>query len=394
MAAVGALLILAVWFAQTGLALLAGLFLATAGLARLWCRLSLAGVSAERRFVCRRCFPGETIECTLGLVNRKPLPLPWARVEWPLPPEIHPLSAEPDADSPGVRRSASLFGYRRIKWTIRLSAARRGLYPVGPLSLCTGDIFGLFTRSLTTAAAEPLIVYPHIFPVDTGAIPSLQPMGDHPAPRRMVQDPTCPIGVRDYQRTDNLKFIHWKASARTQELKVKLLAATTAFQAALFLDVEGFHAQGLLAEEDFELAISATGSIAAALAGKGSPVGLYVNACLADTGLPAGIAPGAGRERLTLVLETLAKVTAAPSGPFAAFVEGWRSELPAGTTLVFIAGRPSPGLPLILADLSASGFRILLFSVGDHGEIRLPDNIALRRVRTAADLTARGGGRP
>ncbi len=390
----GALLILAVWFAQTGLAMLAGLFLGTAGLARLWCRLSLAGVSAERRFACRRSFPGETIECTLGLVNRKPLPLPWARVEWPLPPGIRPLTAEPDPTSPGIRRSASLFGYRRIKWAIRLSAARRGLYPVGPLSLCTGDIFGLFTRSLATAAAEPLIVYPRIFPVDPGAIPSLHPMGDHHAPRRLVQDPTCPIGVRDYQRTDNLKFIHWKASARTRELKVKLLAATTAFQAAVFLDVESFHAQGLLAEEDFELAISAAGSIAAALAGKGSPVGLYVNTCLADTGLPAGIAPGAGRERLTLVLETLAKVTAAPSGPLAAFVEGRRSELPAGTTLVFITGRPSPVLPLFLAELGASGFRILLISVGDHGEIRLPDAIAWRRVCTAADLMLPAGGRP
>lgn len=390
----GALLLLAVWFSQEGLALLAGLFLATAGLARIWCRLSLAGVAAERRFACRRSFPGETIDCTVSLVNRKPLPLPWARVEWALPPGIRPLSAEEDPGAAGIRRSASLLGYRRIKWPIRLSAARRGLYPVPPLAVSTGDMFGLFTRSLATAADEPLIVYPRIFPVDTGVIPSLHPMGDHHAPRRLFQDPTCPIGVRDYQRSDNLKFIHWKASARTRELKVKLLAATTAFQAAIFLDVESFQPQGLLAEEDFELAISTAGSIAAALAEKGSPVGLYLNTRMADSGLPAGVAPGAGRERLALVLETLAKATSVPSGPFAAFVEGRRRGLTAGTTLIFIVGRPSPALPLFLAELGASGFRILLVSVGDNEEIQVPDTIARCRVRTAADLKRPAGGRP
>jgi uncharacterized protein (DUF58 family) len=387
-----AVLILAAWFSQTGMAMLAGLFLGTAGLARLWCRLSLAGVHAERRFACLRSFPGETIACTLSLANRKPLPLPWVQLDWALPPGIRPQTPEAEAESPGVRRSAALLGYRRMSWKINLVAARRGVYPIGPLALISGDMFGLFTRSRTTDPSGSIIVYPRIYPVDIRRIPSLYPMGDFQTARRLVQDPSYPIGVRDYQCTDNLKFIHWKATARGRGLKVKLAAATTAYQVALFLDVESFSANGVK-EEEFELGISVAGSIAAELAERGSPVGLYVNSRLADTGLPAEIAPGANRGRLTDVLEALAKVTASPSSALAGFVERQQRDLAAGTTLVFISGRPAETLPLLLAGLSLSGFKTLLITIGQNDEARLPDHIPRLRVRRPEDLGLAAGER-
>ncbi|MFO7708537.1 MAG: DUF58 domain-containing protein [Desulfobacterales bacterium] len=392
-AVLSAVLVLAVWFSQTGMAMLAGLFLGTAGLARLWCRLSLAGVQAERRFDCLRSFPGEPLTCTVNLANRKPLPLPWVQLEWSLPPEIRPQAPETEADSPGVRRSAALLGYRRMSWKIKLVAARRGLFPIGPLALRSGDIFGLFTRSRTDDHAGAIIVYPRIHPVDIRKIPSLYPMGDVQTQRRLVQDPSCPIGVRDYQSTDNLKFIHWKATARGRGLKVKQAAATTAYQVALVLDVASFQTDGVLAEEEFELGISVAGSIAAALAGHGSPVGLYANTRLADTGLPAEIPAGANRGRLTDLLEALAKVTASPSGALAGFVERQQKDLAAGTTLVFISGRPAETLPLLLAGLSRSGFKTLLITIGQNDEARLPDHIPRFRVRRPEDLGRPAGER-
>ncbi len=392
-AVLSAVLVLAVWFSQTGMAMLAGLFLGTAGLARLWCRLSLAGVKAERRFACLRSFPGEPLACTVSLANRKPLPLPWVQLEWALPPEIRPLAPEAEADSPGVRRTAALLGYRRMRWKIDLIAARRGFYPLGPLALTSGDMFGLFTRSRREASPAAIIVYPRLYPVDIRKIPSLYPMGEIQTSRRLALDPACPIGIRDYQTTDNLKFIHWKASARGRGLKVRLPAATIAYRAALFLDVASFQADGVPAEEEFELGISVAGSIAAALAERGSPVGLYVNTRLADTGLPAEIAPGADRGRLTDVLEALAKVTASPSSALAGFVERQQRDLAAGTTLVFISGRPAETLPLLLAGLSLSGFKTLLITIGQNDEARLPDHIPRFRVRRPEDLGLPAGER-
>ena len=390
-AVLSAVLMLAVWYSQTGMAMLAGLFLGMAGLARLWCRLSLAGVKAERRFACLRSFPGEPLACTVSLTNRKPLPLPWVPLAGALPPAIRPPEVE--ADSQGVRRTAALLGYRRMRWKIDLVAARRGFYPLGPLALTSGDMFGLFTRSRREESPAAIIVYPRLYPVDIRKIPALCPMGEIQTPRRLALDPTCPIGIRDYQTTDNLKFIHWKASARGRGLKVKLAATTTAYQVALFLDVASFIADGVPAEEEFELGISVAGSIAAALAERGSPVGLYVNTRLADTGLPAEIAPGADRGRLTDVLEALAKVTASPGSALAGFVERQQRDLAAGTTLVFISGRPAETLPLLLAGLSLSGFKPMLITIGQNDEARLPDPIPRLRVRRPEDLGLPAGER-
>jgi len=384
--ALAGVFVLAAWYSQAGILLLTGFFLSTAGLALLWSRLSLTGVQAERRFKGTRFFPGEPIECTLRLFNRKPLPLPWVQLECD-------VSAGFGLDEPAgrsgterIRRSASLLWYRGISWRLKLVGKRRGYYPIGPLKLISGDLLGLYSRSRFSGSTEHLIVYPRIFPVDTSLIPSLYPMGEARASRRIFRDPTHAIGVREYLRGDDLKSIHWKATARRGDLQVKVIDATTAFNVAMVLAVESFQNNGVLAEADFELGISAAGSIAAARCERGSPVGRFVNTRQADTRPPAVIAPGAGRSRVTEVLEALAKVTDRSSGPATAFLESQKGRLTAGTTLIFILGRMPDRFPEQLADLRAAGFRLLVLLVGGAGEPVLPPDIHWRRIRQAGDL--------
>ena len=231
--ALAGVFVLAAWYSQAGILLLTGFFLSTAGLALLWSRLSLTGVQAERRFKGTRFFPGEPIECTLRLFNRKPLPLPWVQLECD-------VSAGFGLDEPAgrsgterIRRSASLLWYRGISWRLKLVGKRRGYYPIGPLKLISGDLLGLYSRSRFSGSTEHLIVYPRIFPVDTSLIPSLYPMGEARASRRIFRDPTHAIGVREYLRGDDLKSIRWKATARRSDLQVKVLDATTAFNVAM-----------------------------------------------------------------------------------------------------------------------------------------------------------------
>jgi uncharacterized protein (DUF58 family) len=386
LAALAVVFVLAAWYSQSGILLLSGLFLSTAGLARLWSRLSLAGVRAERSFNVTRCFPGETIECTLRLLNRKPLPLPWVQLENDLPAGWG--LSEPDGrrEAATIRRTASLLWYRGIRWKLCLVGKRRGFYPIGPLKLTSGDLLGLYARSRRDETTVHLIVYPRIFPVDTRCIPSLHPMGEFRTARSLFRDPTHAIGVREYLRSDSLRFIHWKATARRGDLQVKVLAATTAFQVALFLDVDSFGHEGALDQEIFELGISTAGSIAAALCEHGSPVGLFANTRLADSGQPAFIAPSAGRNRIAELLETLAKLTGRSSGPMAAGLEAQKSFLTAGTTMVFILARPVAGFADLLAGLKTSGFKLLVLLIGGGDTPELPPGVPWRRVRHAEDL--------
>ncbi len=393
LAAVAAVLVLAAWYAQTGILLLTALFLSTAALARLWSRLALAGVRAERHLNTTRVFAGERIECVLKLANRKPLPLPWVRVEDNLPPAIRPVSAGQTTEAGGCVRTAALLWYRGIRWKVELDCAHRGFYPLGPLKITTVDLLGLYARSAAMGGGAQVIVYPRIFPVDTGRIPSLNPMGEFRAARRLFQDPTHTIGVRGYERTDSLRLIHWKATARRGDLQVRVLAATTGFQVGIFLDAASFMDEGGCAGAEFELGISVAASIAAALAGRGSPIGLFVNALLADSGQPAAIAPSAGKGRLVDIFEALAKVIAVPAAPLAPFVEAQRAKLPAGTTLVFIVARPPESLPLLTAGLGAAGSRVLVLTVGAHAAPQLTGRTHWLRVTRPSDLGPVGGAR-
>lgn len=390
--AMAAVFVLAAWYSQPAILMLTGLFLATAGLARLGNRFALTGVWAERDFKAERFFPGEPIECTLRLFNRKPLPLTWVQLEHDLPAEFVLVEPAGRRNETPIRRAAALLWYRSITWKLRLAGERRGFYPLGPMRLTSGDFLGLYSRSRLNGSATHLIVYPHIFPVDTRRIPSLNPMGEFQAARRLFRDPTHTIGVREYAQSDSLKFIHWKATARRGDFQVKVLAATTAFKVALFLDVDSFRSDDALAESDFELGISTAGSIAAVLCERGSPVGLFVNTRLADTGQPAVIAPGAGRGRIMEILETLAKVTGRSSGPAAAFLDAQKCRLAAGTTLIFLAARPADGFADRLLDLKSNGFRILALLVGEQPDPVMPPGIPWHRVRRPDDLA--GGAQP
>lgn len=392
LAALAAVFILAAWYSQPAILMLTGLFLATAGLALLGNRFALSGVWAERNFKATRFFPGEPIECTLRLFNRKPLPLPWVQLENDLPAEFVLIEPAGRRNETPIRRTAALLWYRSITWKLKLAGERRGYYPLSPVKLTSGDFLGLYSRSRLDGNTTHLIVYPHIFPVDTRMIPSLHPMGEFQAARRLFRDPTHTIGVREYLQSDSLKFIHWKATARRGDLQVKVLAATSAFKVALFLDVDSFRSDGALAEADFELGISTAGSIATMLCERGSPVGLFINTCLADTGQPAVIAPGAGRGRIVEILETLAKVTGRSSGAAAAFLDAQKCRLAAGTTLIFLAARPADGFADRLIDLKSNGFKVLVLLVGEQADPGLPPGILCHRVRRPDDLA--GGAQP
>ena len=81
----GGILVLAAWKGQAGIVILLGLVISAAGLAGLWSRGSLAGVRCRRRVREGRLFPGESTELVLEIFNRKPLPLPWVKVDDEIP---------------------------------------------------------------------------------------------------------------------------------------------------------------------------------------------------------------------------------------------------------------------------------------------------------------------
>jgi len=376
--AVLAALLLAAWHGQIAIVILLGLILSAAGLSKLWSRFSLVGVSCQRLVSERRVFPGEYMELRLRLVNRKLLPLPWIQVNDQIPLGLAVDTSLTPSSRPGfgfLSKTAALPWYTGLSWKHRLCGNKRGYYLLGPITLTSGDIFGFYPRSATEPAADHVIVYPKIFPIAHLGMPSLHPLGETTAERRIFEDPIRVIGVRDYSPRDSRRHIHWKATARRQELQVKVFEPTTTLKVALCLAIDSFQHDGAQAEEELELGISAAASIANHLVEQRNSVGLFVNSCLADSGQPTTIPTGNGTQQLVEILEALARVTPLSSGPFEKFLQAARASLVWGTTLLFILARPSPPLMELLADLKQSGYKLVVLQAADPGESKIQRGI-------------------
>jgi len=273
------------------------------------------------------------------------------------------------------------------------------------MEVTSGDIFGLYPRSFTEPNVEHVIVYPRIFPITQLGLPSLFPRGEIGTELRLFEDPTRSIGVRDYDPRDSLRHIHWKASARHQNLQVKVFEPTTTLKTAIFIAIDSFFHDEVTNQEelesgistvpaisqvchrdDLELGISTAASIASYLTEQSNPVGLFVNCGLADSGQPARIPPGSSPSQLVSILESLAKVTASPSGFFEQFIQTERQGLLWGTSLVIILSRSWPSLSGILASLREAGFKIVVLQIGDEVGERTDYHITWYKIRKPDDL--------
>jgi uncharacterized protein (DUF58 family) len=392
LAAFGAILVLAAWSNQTSIVLLMGLFLSAALLAKGWSRLSLMGVTCQRSLSQTRVFPGDTVNLILHVSNRKPLPLPWIRVDDHLPPGLTAKAAASGLENGSIRRRAALLWYRSVRWTCPIQCSKRGFYPFGPLETTSGDIFGLYSRSLAWNTTDHIIVYPRIFPVRRMPIPPVHPMGNSKTERRIFQDPTRTIGVREYRPGDSLRNIHWKASARTQGLQVKVFEPTALFKVALFLGVDTFSRENSLNTDDFELGIDTVASIAYDVMDHGGPAGVFVNTRLADTGQGVSIPPSGDRKQLGNILEALAKATPSWRVSFGPFLEKERRSLKAGTTLVLVISKPPDDFRHTVLSLREAGHPLLVLLVGEQEKTPLMAGVSWLNVRSPMDLVRNGSG--
>jgi uncharacterized protein (DUF58 family) len=140
-----------------------------------------------------------------------------------------------------VSRVISPLGARRMHtWTVKTRCLQRGRYTLGPLTLTSGDPFGLFqsSRRVDEVGERPFLVYPA-----TVDVPAFAPLvgflpGGDTIRRRTPYVTTNVAGVRDYAPGDSFNRIHWASTARTGRLISKEFELDPTADVWLFLDLE------------------------------------------------------------------------------------------------------------------------------------------------------------
>lgn len=144
----------------------------------------------------------------------------------------------------------------------RLHGRHRGRFGIGPLTVRLRDPFGIATRTHRFGAVDEVVVYPLVWRLPAGV-----PLGGRDAPggegrpRPLVSGDEL-ANVRDYVRGDDLRKVHWRSTAHRAKLMVRQDEAPQHPHATLVLDRRAGAHHGAGPDSSFELAVSATASVA------------------------------------------------------------------------------------------------------------------------------------
>jgi uncharacterized protein (DUF58 family) len=303
--------------------------------------LSLRGIVFVRSARTLRSQVGQIYEERFEIRNMSRWPRLWIEVR-------------DESDLPGSSGShvLTLIGGKESRsYLARTRLTRRGVFPLGPTILQSGDLFGLFPISRRFPSEDSLLVYPmmvdvHSFPSPAGLLP-----GGEALRRRTSQITSNAAGVREYEPGDPLNRIHWLSTARRNRMMVKEFELDPLAEVWIFVDsnrsihaskpyqVEEYDPQEIwrrkkpfnLPPASIEYAVTAAASLARYYLQNGRAVG-FVSAGQVLRVLPSD----RGGRQLGKILESLALLQADGSLPLQGLIEAQARHLPRGSTVVLI----------------------------------------------------------
>jgi uncharacterized protein (DUF58 family) len=369
-----------------------------------WATFSLKGLHFKRSARTLRAQVGQIFEERFEIQNLNRFPRLWI--------EIRDQSTLPGAD--GSRVLTMVRGRQGRSYLARVRLIKRGVFPLGPTIIASGDVFGLFPRELEVSERDSLLVYPmmvdvHGFPNPPGLLP-----GGEALRRRTHQITPNASGVREYVAGDPLNRIHWLSTARRNRLIVKEFELDPLADVWIFLDAaknvqanlpqpepdtyaKDFWSHGgkiPLPPSTEEYGVSIAASLVRDYLRRGRAVGLACAGKHVEL-----ISPDRGGRQLGKILEALALTQADGDLPLRALIETQVKHMVRGSTVVLITSSSSREVAIIGDFLLQRGLRPIAVIIdastfgGPPGTDELVENIRLlgmpfKLVKNEVELSA------
>jgi uncharacterized protein (DUF58 family) len=275
-----------------------------------------------------------------------------------------------------------LRGRRRRRLTYRTICSRQwGVYTMGPIALRTADPLGLFEARRLVIDVVPFAVFPRLYPVAgigrLGTRPTLAPR--QATLGRSGQSANY-LGVRDYRPGDELRRVHWPATARRGVPVVKEYECDLLPYFTLFLDLARSHRAGTGLKSTFEYVVRTAASLLADAIGRGDTVQLF-----AEGKASLFVPPGRGDLHLAHCLHGLVRARQEGTMPILELVEHHRPHIPERSTAAILSATISGDdrrLEALVDSLAARGVRVLLLFIDDSSFLAI-DRPALSRQQAA-----------
>ena len=331
----------------------------------LWALIGIRWLELGRRTRARRSQVGKPVEEKFSFRNQSWFPKLWLEVRDHSTLPHHRASRVLNAVGPGRWRD----------WTVRTTCRERGVFYLGPVSISTGDPFGLFQITRQLDSRSSITVYPATVDLRAFSPPIGRLTGGDAVRRRTHHVTTNIAGVRDYAPGDSFSRIHWRSTARKDRLIVKEFELDPTADIWIFVDMQRdvqMSRQTTDQELDIELpaifqtrrkkrllkptteeyAVTAAASLAQHFIRQNRAVGLVAYGQRRQV-LPAD----RGERQQTKILETLAVLQAKGTIPLAQVLATETPRLGRGMTLVVVTPTPGDKWILITRDLARRGLR-------------------------------------
>lgn len=336
-----------------------------------WAFYSVQSFRLERHLVTPRSQVGRMAEEQFSATSTGHLPKLWIELYDSGSLPGHPVSRVLSAMAPRTRYS----------WTVRSLCRLRGRFQMGPITISSGDPFGLFVFQRTVPDTQrSIVIYPMTVDLP-GFAPTLgQLRGGEARQLRTHFVTTNASGTREYAPGDSFNRIHWPSSARHDRLIVKEFDLDPTADVWILLDMErGIHTgswweqswyereltdlwmqdrMSKLAPNTEEYAVTAAASLAKFYLDKQRAVGLS-----ASNRAHAFAQPDRGERQLSRLLEMLSVMESDGNQPFASLLAEETARLSRSITLVLITPSSEPNWIRFAQDARRRGLHILVILI-------------------------------
>ena len=251
----------------------------------------------------------------------------------------------------------------------------RGVYKVGPAIVKVRDPMALAESISSGRRADRLVVYPSIedltgLPVVRGQDPNVN------AARANFSHSSGDdfFTLREYQRGDDLRRVHWPASAHRDELMIKQLEMPWQSRALVLLDVR---TDAYTTPDAFEHAVRGAASAMRHLYRHGFSPTIW-------SGQASGT-PVSTSRAYELAMEELATVQPVPDLEFGALMGRLRREGLAGGALVMVTGVLDSDGVAVFKTLGRDYYKTIVMTVSER------ENEALSQVKRAGAVAVTSG---
>ena len=342
------------------------LFVSVIVVAAVWTWVSLSRVKLGRYTRALRAQVGRPLEERLSVRNTSRLPKLW-------------LEVRDHSELPGHAASkviTAVAPHQERVWVARTLCRERGRFRLGPLSLTSGDPFGLFQVQRAIPQTTNVVIYPATVELPEFALPVGLMSGGEALRRRTHYVTPNAAGVRDYAPGDSINRIHWPSSARRDRLIVKefeldplsdvwiFLDGDASMQAALPPPEPAYRVKSALWPElseqiltlppsTEEYGVSIAASLAQYFIRRDRSLGLLAYGQAREV-----VQPDRGERQLTKIMETLAVFHSRSRLRFHEALTVEAQRLPRWATLILITASWDPKWVLSAQSLKRHGLRV------------------------------------